>query len=216
MLVCASAGIAPNAAAQTPPSSSQSQAAPPSDNSDSSVAAAARKTKAQKTSANAKVFTDEDMDAFSGPLPRLKLEGPDNTGDVMDAISKYRAAHTPEQTEQAIHTWYDRYDQMLVALINQDRNMNAIRNVNANNTYDLCQESEDPRSCQYSQRTSVQSTRYDSTVMMKNSNLERRLQDNLFRISAGLLQSNLLYSWFKLRNPDGSEIPNFPFLQRSR
>jgi hypothetical protein len=53
-------------------SSPPSQTSP--DNGDS-LAAAARRSKAQ-TSAHAKrIFTDENLEATAGPLPRLKMEG---------------------------------------------------------------------------------------------------------------------------------------------
>jgi hypothetical protein len=205
-----------HATAQTSTPSSNPQTEQTSEGSDTSLGVAARKAKAQKSSRPSKTFTDEDMDARSGPLPRLRLDGPDNAEDVLDAIYTYKTAHTAEQTEQAIHDWYDRYDQMVLAAINQNRNMNTVRNVNGNNTYDLCQESEDPRSCQYNQRSSGESMRSDSTVMMKNSNLQQRIQQDMARISVGLFEANLRYEWFKLRAFDGSEIPSFPKIARPR
>src|SRR5437660_1350965 len=47
---------------------------------DDSVAAAARSSKNQKAHAK-KVFSDEDMEAWSGPLPRLKMEGTENSDE---------------------------------------------------------------------------------------------------------------------------------------
>jgi hypothetical protein len=105
---------------------------------------------------------------------------------------------------------------MLVAAINQNRNLTTVRNVNASNAYDLCQENEDPRSCQYNQRSSGQSVRSDSTVMTRNTDLQQRIQQDMARISVGLFQSNLRYSWFKLRSWDGGEIPAFPVMPKSR
>lgn len=205
-----------NATAQTAQSSSTGKTEQASENSDQSVAAAARKAKGQKSTRPPKVFTDEDMEARSGPLPRLNLEGADNAEDVLDAIYTYKTTHTPDQTEQVIHDWYDRYDQMLLAAINQNRNMTTVRNVNGSNAYDLCQESDDPRSCQYNQRNSGESMRSDSAVMMKNTNLQQRIQQDLARISVGLFEAHLRYDWFKMRSWDGSETSAFPKMAKPR
>src|SRR5690349_17116643 len=104
-----------------------------------SLAAAARDAKAKKEHAK-KVFTDDDMEATAGPLPRLKMEGAENADDVVAAISKYKTTHTPEQTEQAVHIWYDRYDQMLAAAIQENQDIASLRNANVSNGQALCQE----------------------------------------------------------------------------
>lgn len=65
--------------------------------SDTSIAAAARSAKAQKAAHAKKVVTDEDMKAFAGPLPRLKMDGPENADEVVTAIEQYKLTHTPEQ-----------------------------------------------------------------------------------------------------------------------
>jgi len=76
---------------------------------DDSIAAAARSSKNQRAHAK-KVFSDEDMEAWSGPLPRLKMEGTENSDEVMAAVTTYRANHTAEQTERVVRIWYERYD----------------------------------------------------------------------------------------------------------
>jgi hypothetical protein len=121
ILLPAVLGVVQLAAAQNPPAAApapppQSPTTQNSATSDASIAAAARDAKAQKAKAK-KVFTDEDMEATAGPLPRLKMDGPENSDDVVAAIAKYKTDHTPEQTENAVHIWYDRYDDMLAAAI---------------------------------------------------------------------------------------------------
>ncbi len=132
--------------------SQQAAAAPPSQapaDTGSPLAAAARSTKAQKAAAHAKkVFTDEDMEVTAGPLPRLKMDGAENADDVVAAITAYKASHTPEQTENAVHIWYDRYDEMLGAAIQENLDMKVLRDANYSNGFDLCQQSQDYQQCQ--------------------------------------------------------------------
>lgn len=86
---------------------------------------------------------NDDMEATAGPLPRLKMEGAENADDIVLAISKYKANHTAEETEQAVHIWHDRYDQMLAASTQENQEILSLRSANMSNGYALCQESQD-------------------------------------------------------------------------
>jgi hypothetical protein len=108
LLGCSVMGCSVMALAQSQPVAPTPE---PSSGTASPLAAAATSAKAQKTAhAAKKVFTDDDMEANAGPLPRLKMDGPDNGDEIVAAITKYKETHTQEQTEQVVQTWYDRYD----------------------------------------------------------------------------------------------------------
>jgi hypothetical protein len=102
--------VALQALAQKTPAACQSQPAGKSTEvqssdtvgSDISIAAAARSAKAQKAAHAKKVVIDEDMEVMAGPLPRLKIDGPENSDEVVAAIAQYKLTQ-PEQTEQAVH-----------------------------------------------------------------------------------------------------------------
>jgi len=200
-------GVAQLAAAQNPPAAAP---APPPQNStqnsassDASIAAAARDAKAQKAAKAKKVFTDEDMEATAGPLPRLKMDGPENSDDVVAAITKYKAEHTPEQTENAIHIWYDRYDDMLAAAINTNIDVTVLRQTNYNNGYELCQQSQDYQQCNNRQMAELRGARNDQLELTKNNNLEVRIQHAFMKVRNGLMMNGLRYDWFKIRTTNG-------------
>jgi uncharacterized lipoprotein YajG len=196
------------ATAQNPPASCESQ--PPQTSpqqspatSNASLAAAARDAKNQKTTHAKKVFTDEDMEVTTGPLPRLKMEGPENADEVVAAISAYKASHTPEQTERAVHIWYERYDEILAAAIEENLQTRVLRDANSSNGYELCQESQDYRQCQNRQMAEQRGARSDQVQMMKNNNLEVRIQHAFTKVRNGLMMNNLRYEWFKVRTTNG-------------
>lgn len=182
----------------SPPGTSAASADSPG-----SVAAAARDAKAQKSTHAKKVFTDEDMEASAGPLPRLKMDGAENADEVIAAIAKYKTTHTPEQTEQAVRTWYDRYDEMLAAAIQDNQDMTVLRNANTSNGYDLCQESGDYEQCRNRQMAEARGARSDSVAMAKNNQLEVRIQHAFMKVRNGLVMNNLRYDWFKVRTTNG-------------
>ena len=109
LIFCAFLLLAFQAVAQSAPGSCQVQDdEPKSASADESVAAAARKCKTSKASHAKKVFSDEDMEVWSGRLPKLKMEGTENSEEIITAIATYKASHTAEQTERAVRTWYER------------------------------------------------------------------------------------------------------------
>jgi len=179
-------------AAASPPAQSSAPASP--------LAAAASSAKAQKTGHANKVFTDDDIEANAGPLPRMKMDGPENGDEIVAAITKYKETHTPEQTEQAIRTWYDRYDEMLVATIQENRDMATIGSVNMSNGNELCQQSQDYEHCQSRQMADQRGSRTDQTQMIKNNALMMRIQRVFQKVRGALMMNNLHYSWFRIQS----------------
>ncbi len=190
---CSALALAQSQAAPAPPPAQGSATASP-------LAAAASNAKAQKTGRAKKIFTDDDMEANAGPLPRMKMDGPENGDEIVAAITKYKETHTPEQTEQAIRTWYDRYDEMLVATIQENRDMQTIGSVNMSNGNELCQQSQDWEHCQSRQMADQRGSRTDQTQMIKNSALMMRIQRVFQKVRGALMMNNLHYSWFRIQS----------------
>jgi len=193
LVACSALSLAQDQPAPTPPP------APSASGTSSPLAAAASNAKAQKAAHAKKVFTDEDMEVNAGPLPRLKMDGPENGDEVVTAISEYKKTHTPEQTEQAIRTWYERYDEMLVAAIKENREMAALNNANMSNGNELCQQSQDYQQCQSRQIADQRGNRSDQTQMIKNSALMMRIQRVFTKVRSGLEMHTLHYSWFRIQ-----------------
>ncbi|HLW84109.1 MAG TPA: hypothetical protein VKR60_02775 [Candidatus Sulfotelmatobacter sp.] len=187
-------GQSASAAAATAPQAS-------SDAGDS-LGAAARKAKAQNAVHAKKVFTDEDMDAKAGPLPRLKMDGAENADEVMAAIAKYKLTHTPQQTEEAVRGWYDRYDQELAAAIQETIDVRSLRSANMSNGNELCQHTqdyEDYAHCQSRQVAEQRGARQDQAEINNNNNVVVRIQHSFMKIRVGLTQNGVRYDWFKVR-----------------
>jgi len=198
-LPCVTVGAVLLAASVMVVAQTQPPAAQNAEDAESSLAAAAHDAKAKKAAHSKKVFTDDDMEATAGPLPRLKMDGAENADDIVLAISKYKANHTAEETEQAVHIWYDRYDQMLAAAIQENQEIVSLRNANVSNGYALCQESQDYQQCHNRQMAEQRGAQSDQTQVVKNNNLEVRIQHSFMKIRNGLQANNLRYDWFKIR-----------------
>jgi hypothetical protein len=174
-------------------------APPQTSNSDKPVAAAVRDSKAQKNSHAKKVFTDDDMDANPSPLPRLKMDGVDNTDQIITEIGNYRKTHTPEQTEQVLRDWYDEYDSQLRAAIEDNQSRSTLMQENQRNGYELCQQGGDYEQCAKRQMSEAVGARNDQTTMARNNALIHRLQQAFMKIRNSLYPFNLHYAWFKIR-----------------
>jgi hypothetical protein len=188
------------------PAASQDSASQNSGDSDNSLAAAAKSAKTQKAAHSKKVFTDEDMETSAGPLPRLKMDGPENADEVVAAIAAYKLTHTPEQTEEAVHAWFDRYDQILAAAIQENHDVAALRSANMSNGYALCQESQDYQKCASRQMAEQRGVQSDQQEYIKNNNLTVRIQHAFMKVRNGLNISNVHYSWFKIRTTNNIDV----------
>ena len=194
------------AAAQSSPPPSTLTLPPQISSTDKSVAAAVRDSKGQKILHAKKVFTDDDLDAATTALPRLRMEGADNGDDIVAAIAKYKEAHTPALTEAAVRAWYERYDEMLAAAIQENLDLKTLGEANAANGYELCQQSGDYEKCESRRRTELNGARHDQTTIARNASLEVRIQHAFMKIRGKLMQQNLRYDWFRIRTTNGIDI----------
>jgi hypothetical protein len=165
----------------------------------SSLASAARNAKAQNTPHAKKVFTNEDMEAQMGPLPRLKMDGAENADDIIAVIAKYKLTHTPQQTEDAVRAWYDRYDGELAAAIQENIDVTNLRAANTSQGQELCQQSQDYENCRYRQMAEQRGAQHDRSEINNNNNTVVRIQHSFMKIRNGLQQNGLRYDWFKIR-----------------
>jgi hypothetical protein len=198
VLFCCTAAVLTEAAAQNPPPSSLS-GPPPTSSSDKPIAAAVRDAKSQNKSRAKKIFTNDDMDAATGPLPRLKMDGIDNTDQIIAAIGEYKKSHTSEQVEHAVRDWYDEYDGQLAAAIQDNLNRQVLMQENQANGYDLCRQGGDYEKCAKRQMSEAVGARNDQATIARNNTLIHRLQNAFMKIRNGLNLYSLHYNWFKVR-----------------
>jgi len=53
------------------------------------------------------------------------VEGDDNSDDIIAAITRYKETHGAAEMEKTIHAWYDRFDQVLAAAIQEHNDLNG-------------------------------------------------------------------------------------------
>jgi len=175
------------------------QSAPAADQS-ASVAAAARK----KPAAHAKrVIDDDDLELHKSPIPRLSLEGTENTAEIVAAVKKYKESHTPPQTEAAFRDWFDETNDMLTAAIRESSNLRDLRESNINNSNDLCQDSGDWEQCQKLRLADARGARSDQNRIRNDGFVTGRIQQAFMKIRGDLMMIGLRYEWFKIQNANG-------------
>lgn len=142
------------------------------------------------------------MDATDGPLPQLKMDGPDNSDEVLAAISTYKLTHTSEQTEQAVHMWFDKYDQILAAAIQENHDVSTLRTMNMSNGNALCQESQEPdyQKCASRQMAEQRGAQSDQQLYVRNSAVMMRIQQSFQKVRMALQMHGMRYEWFKIRS----------------
>jgi hypothetical protein len=150
-----------------------------------------------------KVITEDDMNAAANQLPRIQMDGAENADEIIAAIGEYRASHTPEQMEEVLQAWYERYDQDLAAAIQQNQTVNTLREENFSNGNEMCREGADWQKCEGRRRAEYIGVRHDQYTVKKNTELEIRIQHVFMKVRMGIGRYNLRYQWFKIRTTNG-------------
>jgi hypothetical protein len=163
----------------------------------------ARNSKKQTTSKAKKVITEDDMDAAANILPKIRMDGAENADEIIAAIGEYKATHSPEETEEVVEAWFDRYDEDLAAAIQQNITVNTLREENFSNGNEMCREGGDYQKCEGRRRAEYIGVRHDQQTLMRNAAMEVRIQHVFMKVRGGLWRYNLHYAWFKIRTTNG-------------
>jgi hypothetical protein len=193
LVVCGLFG-ALGARAQSAPVACPPAVAPAADQS-ASVAAAARSSKKPAVHAK-KIVDDDDMALHHGPIPRLIIEGSDNTAEIIAAIKRYKESHTPQQTEKALHDWFDETNDMLTVTQRESSKLRDLRESNVNNSNELCQDSGDWQQCQRLVVAEARGARSDKNSMNNDFAVGSRIQQAFRNIYNSLTEMGVNYAWF--------------------
>lgn len=143
------------------------------------------------------------MDAAANKLPRIRMDGAENADEIIGAIGDYKSNHSPEDTEEVVQAWYERYDADLAAAIQQNITVKTLREENFSNGSELCRESGDYQKCEGRRRAEYIGQRHDQYTLRKNMALETRIQHVFVKVRGGISRYNLRYEWFKIRTTNG-------------
>jgi hypothetical protein len=194
------------AAAQQPTPVAPTAPEPTATGTEQPLGTMVRNSKNQTPTRSRKVITEDDMDALANKLPRLRMDGPENSDEIVAAIGEYKQSHTPEETEAAIQAWYERYDQDLAAAIQHNQVVSTLREENLSNGYEMCREGGDYQKCEGRRRAEYIGQRHDQYTISRNMLLETRIQHVFMKVRNGLWRYNLHYDWFKIRTTNGIDL----------
>jgi hypothetical protein len=168
----------------------------------------ARQNRSSKTAAHAKVVVDEDSSPIrnKSPFPNLAMTGLDNTDEIIRAMETYRASHPLDETESAIHSWFDEYDATLEKAITEQ---NAIKDRrlsrNAGAQYSsLDRRTNDYRQYEERQIAEARADNDDRRRYESDGLACARIQQAFTKIRNYLTGKNLKYEWFKIRFGNGN------------
>jgi hypothetical protein len=173
--------------------------------SSSSLGEAARRAKQNKPGAKAKVqITEENLSTRSSVFPAIHPEL-DNSEEIAKAMIAYRASHTPKETEDAIHEWYDLYDLRMANAIHEQKDIQDRRTQRSMNSEEMYESSpQDYRKYQALRRAEYRSAVSDEQSMRTNGLLVAKTQQTFEKVRSQLRRVNMNYDWFKIRFGNGN------------
>lgn len=153
----------------------------------------AREANKNKTARAKTVISNDNLTVNKGPIPSLNFDGMDNSDEVSAAIHTYRRAHSPKETEDLIHEWYDKYYGMYVAAVEENK---AFATRQQDRSYDQSDYNQDAKKYRQLRDAEARSARNDQKKVSQNAMLQNRIQGTIGKIRSELMQVGH-YSWFK-------------------
>lgn len=186
---------------QTAPATSSSNAS----DAGNSLGSVARSLQGGKPAPTKHVFSNDDMEASDEPLPRLNLNisQRENSAEIVTAFLAYRQTHTPKQTEDMLHEWFDLYDRTLADAIVGLNDHQSTRQTNAKTMHVPCPTGEFAADCEKERDAAVHNLMKSDPVLNKDNRTIGRIQSGLKDVRLGLWMKNIRYSWFTIRSSDG-------------
>ena len=168
-----------------------------------SLADAARENQKKKAAHAKIVITDENLNVRKGPIPSIQIKGTDNSDEILDAIWTFRAAHTPQETEETVRGWFNEYDNRLSLAIQEVIRFVQVHGIENTNPGPL-QPGEDPRRTKEQVLAEYRSVVGDAYAYNENVVVITRVQQTFERVRAGLRLKGMKYDWMKIRFANGN------------
>lgn len=154
--------------------------------------------------AHAKIVLNDDSTEIQKPIiPNVFSNGLDNSDQITDAILQFQKTHTPQETEDLVHAWYDKHDALLARAIDENRRIND----RAIDRHFLGPDESDARNYrQYQQQrmADMVTQRDEYKTKMDNGMLSARIQQTFTKVRSQLQKNNMRYEWFKIRCGNGN------------
>ena len=167
------------------------------------VARQSRATHTTEPTKTKHVLEDEDVASHKGPIPEISLTQTSNAQQIIAAIQTYGEKHNDQETEQAVHEWYD--DEMNIVraalhhrvTIYQDR-----MTPGTSNTLDQQHYYDDYREYQESQSSKFERDISDLKQLGGYDQVISRISGGLRAVKIGIeTQKRFQYSWFDTDYP---------------
>jgi hypothetical protein len=164
-----------------------------------SVAELARANRKEKKEQSKLVFNEDAPPTPKPLIPDIVTDGFDNTDEIIKSILSYKATHNPQETEAAVHAWFDKHDGIMVNALELNKRMEQADRArllgNLMNDYH-------PRTQQEMlehQRNEAVSRQEEAKRKQENASTLNRVQQGMNRVRTSLIGAGIKYEWFKVR-----------------
>jgi len=160
------------------------------------------------------IFTDDDLSVRRSPFPAIVLQGAENADTVLAAIHDFRANHSAEETEIAVHDWFDEETTILSAAIESNarlfkHNQMRMEAAQDRSSYPYAYGNDGDYS-KYNERLTTErwSQRVDARSSQENFQVISRIQQTLAKVRFDVIchpnrTKAAAYDWFKIPTANG-------------
>jgi hypothetical protein len=170
-----------------------------------SLAEIARESRNEKKEPAKIVLSDENQQLRKSVIPDVFSGGIDNYDEILKAIDDYRRTHNLQETENAVHLWYERHDAMLANAIEEN---NRIEQRERDRQMGYPMTDAHPRTeeeYREMQKVAMISRREDVKHKQENGLLMARIQQAFTRIRPQMKSKyGMNVDWMKIRCGNGN------------
>jgi hypothetical protein len=167
-----------------------------------SIAELAAEAKTNKT-VHAKIRLDDDSeDVKRSPIPEIaSADFGDNSDEIVRAIVDYRTTHSAKETEDVVHTWYDKYDTQLGRALDDNRRISSRQSQGYSGYYpDPSSGARNWREYQDAAAAYQRSSLDDYQRRAQNFALSGRIRNTFLKVRNQIKLKSMDYEWFVIRD----------------
>ncbi len=155
------------------------------------------------------------MSIRKSPIPSIALQGTENSLEILTAIHDYRANHSAEETEDAVHEWFGEQSEVLSAAIDanvrtQKHNQMRMEAAQDRAAYPYNYNYDPDSASKMNERMTTErwSQRVESRSAQENFQAISRIQQTLMKVRFDVIcrpnkTKPAAYDWFKVRTANG-------------
>lgn len=168
-----------------------------------SLAELAAEANGKKVSSPKVYLADDSIEKNKPAIPDISSGATENSAEIIQAIADYRTTHTRNETEDVVHAWFDKHDEILGKAIDENRHIDE-RQAGGQYVDPSRYNTRNPREYRAEYEADMRNAREDYQTKRQNALFGSRIQQTFSKVRTALRSQGMNFDWFKIRCATGT------------